>query len=58
MKQKQAWTNGPMKVIFNRPIEHSITMKCKYCNENSEEFDICEPCEQKLALIGWSKEYE
>jgi len=45
-------------VIFNRPIEHSITMKCKYCNENSEEFDICEPCEQKLALIGWSKEYE
>ncbi len=27
MKQKQAWTNGPMKVIFNRPIEHSITMK-------------------------------
>jgi primosomal protein N' len=45
-------------VIFNRPTRHSNTMKCKFCNANSEEFDVCEPCEQKLALIGWSKEYD
>ena len=45
-------------VIFNSAIQHNNTMKCKYCNENSEEFDVCEPCEQKLALIGWSKEYD
>ena len=33
-------------------------MKCKFCKSDSEEFDTCEPCEQKIALIGWSKEYD
>jgi hypothetical protein len=45
-------------VIVINPLLHNITMKCKYCNTNSEEFDICEPCEQKIALIGWSKDYD
>ena len=33
-------------------------MNCKYCKNKSQEFDICEPCEQKIALIGWNKDYD